>query len=42
MKLIKNRNKVSRKQRKLRRKISHIEIHDFDLCGFLFHRKNHF
>jgi len=22
--------------------ISHIEIHDFDLCGFLFHRENRF
>ena len=40
MKFIKNRNKFSRKQRKFRRKISHIEIHDFDLCGFLFHREN--
>jgi len=42
MKLIKNRNNVSRKQRKLRRKISHIEVHYFDLCGFLFHRENRF
>ena len=42
MKLIKNRNKVSGKQRKLRRKISHIEIHDFDLGGFLFNRENSF